>query len=470
MRYSASLFAVFCFYVASVVLCLAQSSAPDEIAQLRAEIQRLSDRLEVLEQKAQAPTNEQARVPMNEQASATLPSQLMQDGPKDYIPLDPYWHEGLHLVSTDKAFDISVGGRLHMDAAVISGDAGLRRDLAERDAGGLHNGSEIRRAQVHLKGTIYHDLYYKMEYNFSGGGSLGDCFVQWNNLPLIDHLLMGKASRAFGLGDTPSSNYQIFMESPALSIFGGGGLGFAVGGGILRDRMSWAAQLYGNADGDGLETDAEPNLNLRLTGLPWYEDKGRRLFHVGLSYKYADENDALSYKQRPDSHLAPYFVNTGDIRMSGENVLGYDAALCLGPFSLEGEYNAVYIQQKNSEDLNDPDDLFFHGYYVTGSWFLTGESRGNEYMTGWGAFDSRPHPLRNFSIQEGTWGAWQLAACYSGLMLSDANIEGGEMATFTAGLNWYWNSTTRLMFNYVHSHLNGSGNADIGEARFHVEF
>ncbi|MDD2236869.1 MAG: porin [Kiritimatiellae bacterium] len=463
MRPSVYLFIFLFLYSAGAVSCLAQSNAPNEIAQLRAEIQRLSERLEVLEQQAQQQTNEQA--------NAVLPLKAVpEEGPKDYIALSPYWHEGLHIVSADKAFDISIGGRLHLDAAVISGDAGLRSYLAERDGSGLHNGSEIRRAQLHVKGTLYTDLYYKMEYNFSGGGSLGDCFLQWNSLPVIDQVLIGKASRAFGLGDTPSSNYQIFMESPALSIFGGGGLGLAVGGGILRNRMSWAAQLYGNTDGDGLETDAEPNLNLRLTGLPWYEDKGRRMFHLGLSYKYADENDALSYKQRPDSHLAPYFVNTGDIRMSGENVLGYDAALCLGPFSLEGEYNAVYIQQKTSAELSDPDDLFFHGYYLTGSWFLTGERRGNQYMTGWGAFDSRARPLHNFSLQDGTWGAWQLAARYSGLMLNDANIEGGEMATFTTGLNWYWNSTTRLMFNYVHSHLNGAGNADIGEARLHMEF
>ena len=192
--------------------------------------------------------------------------------------------------------------------------------------------------------------------------------------------------------------------------------------------------------------------------------------HLGISYKFADENDALRYKNKPSCHLAPYFVDTGDIKMSNENVFGFDTALCIGPFSIEGEYDAAYIQQKATTTLADPEDLFFHGFYMTGSYFLTGENRGNQYMTGWGAFDSRVHPLENFSLREGTWGAWQLAARYSGLMLSDHNIDGGEMATFTAGLNWYWNSTTRIMLNYVHSHLDDGGNADIGEARLHLEF
>jgi phosphate-selective porin OprO/OprP len=415
-------------------------------------------------------TNLQQQVDQLSARLAVLEKQPSSAIPRGAIALEPYWKDGLHFSSSDHAFDIAVGGRIHLDGAVMSGDGGLRDYLAEHDLGKLENGLEVHRAQLHVKGTIYENLYAKFEYNFAQGGYLGDCYIQFNRIPLLGHILVGKASRAFGLGATPSSNYQIFMEAPVISIFGGGGMGIAIGDGIFNQRMSWAAQLYGNTSSDGLTTQAEPNLNLRLTGLPWYVDKGRNLFHLGASYKYADENDKLRYRQRPDSHIAPYFVDTGDINMSHENVLGFDSAVCVGPFSLEGEYNASYIGRKADETSPQADDAFLHGYYITAAWFLTGEYRGREYETGWGAFDSRVHPLQNFSLKDGTWGAWQVAMRYSGLMLNDGAIQGGEMALATAGINWYLNSTTRLMVNYVHAHLNGGGNANIGEARLHFEF
>ena len=60
-------------------------------------------------------------------------------------------------------------------------------------------------------------------------------------------------------------------------------------------------------------------------------------------------------------------------------------------------------------------------------------------------------PLRNFWDGEGGPGAWEIALRVDSLDLTDGNVAGGEQMTYTVGANWYQNSNTRIMFNYVFS-------------------
>jgi phosphate-selective porin OprO/OprP len=58
---------------------------------------------------------------------------------------------------------------------------------------------------------------------------------------------------------------------------------------------------------------------------------------------------------------------------------------------------------------------------------------------------------------------------------SKADIEGGEQHNTTAGLNWYLNPYTRIMFNYVYAEVEGradveDGNINIFQGRFQVYF
>jgi len=68
-----------------------------------------------------------------------------------------------------------------------------------------------------------------------------------------------------------------------------------------------------------------------------------------------------------------------------------------------------------------------------------------------------------------------LAARYSTVDLSDSDIKGGEEQNFTAGLNWYLNPNTRLMFNYVYADLEKRADVkdddiNVFQARFQVDF
>jgi phosphate-selective porin OprO/OprP len=72
----------------------------------------------------------------------------------------------------------------------------------------------------------------------------------------------------------------------------------------------------------------------------------------------------------------------------------------------------------------------------------------------------RVEPFENFFLVDtardgvqGGWGAWQVAARYSTLDLSDDNIQGGIGDSVTLGVNWYWNAYAGMQFNYIYGNI-----------------
>jgi phosphate-selective porin OprO/OprP len=371
-----------------------------------------------------------------------------------------YWDDGLHAVSKDGNFDIRIGGRIHIDGAFFNSDRGME-EAAGDDS--FRSGWEVRHPRIYLKGRIYRDFIYKIDYTFSDG-SIGDAYLGAAGVPVLGTVIVGKAARAFGNDPGPSSNYTLFMEYANTIIFGAGKqLGLAAGTPLLDSRASWAAQVFQFVDGKGLRTEDNYNLNLRLTGLPRYRDGGREMLHLGASYSFRSSQDDYRLRAQPENHLAPYLVDTGEIEIKRGNLYALEGAWVAGPFSLEGEWYSSFVEREDGLSSLD-----FSGFYIQTSFFLTGESRGEQYVTAYGEFDRPVHPRRNAGLNGSGWGAWQLAARYSWLDLNDKDIRGGILGDLTLGLNWQLNPNLRWMLNYIHSHRNGSGDADIIATRFAV--
>jgi phosphate-selective porin OprO/OprP len=242
----------------------------------------------------------------------------------------------------------------------------------------------------------------------------------------------------------------------------------------LDKRMTWAGSIYRTADDFGNSqgnstTEGGYSFAGRITGLPWYKGKGKNLIHIGFSYSYqnAFENE-FDFDSQPEIKLAGKFVNTGDFSAEYVHLYNPELALVFGPFSLQAEYTFANVTTTGSLSGQDPD---FSGFYIQGSYFLTGEHR--KYSRKKGYF-SRVTPNNNFSWGKGL-GAIELAARYSELDLSDNDIEGGRLNDVTLGLNWHLNPNTRVMFNYVHADVDLSninvknGNADIFAVRFQID-
>ncbi len=380
------------------------------------------------------------------------------------------WDDGLFFKTHGNVFTARIGGSINLDARWPNTPSKLQDYLEATQGKKLRDSSELRRARVYLKGTMYENIFYKTQIDFADTGGtyyVHDIFVGMMDIPYVGAILIGHAARAFGLNPVPDENWLTFMEwAPTFGFGIGQLLGVAAGNSFLDDHLTYAIQVGKTAGIHCNEMGESYNLNLRFTGTPWYEDGGYSMLHQGVSYTYRGSSDQSRYLGGPSfSEQVPPLVDTKAIDTDRVNGFNYEVALCHGPFRVQGEYYGFFVDQHEG-----PSSTFFQGWYGMVACYLTGESMGAQYITSYGGFDIRCKPRENFSMKEGTWGAFEVAARYSGMDLNDDNIRGGVLNQGTLGINWYLNPNVRWMVNYVNSHVNGVGSADIIETRFGIDF
>ena len=130
--------------------------------------------------------------------------------------------------------------------------------------------------------------------------------------------------------------------------------------------------------------------------------------------------------------------------------LGGEGAIVYGPFSVQGEYGHLSLDQYGTAPTLD-----FSGFNIFASVFLTGESRSFK-----GGNVDKLKPFKDFDPANGKWGAVELAARYDQLDLTDPSLalptsptnsnQGGRKAhTWTGAVNWHLNPNFRASFNYT---------------------
>jgi phosphate-selective porin OprO/OprP len=358
-----------------------------------------------------------------------------------------------------KDITLKFGGRIYNDWAWMSEDS----DVRASSIGDLEDGTEFRTARLYVSGTIYDNVDYKGQYDFStSSNSFKDVYIGISDFP-VGYLKMGHFKEPFGLEELTSSRFVTFMERSLANTFSPGrNTGVALSSTMSDKRATWAAGLFRNAgNGGGDQSEGSYNVTGRVTVLPLYENEGAKLLHIGAAYSLRNPESSVQYATEPEAHLAPDFVDTTSLSAEQAGVLGLETALVCGPFSVQGEYMMADVDGKNGSSSPD-----FDGYYVQGSYFLTGENR--KYKTSSGAFD-RVKPRENYS-QKGGCGAWEVAARYSQIDLNDGSVTGGKLEDVTVGLNWYLNPNTRIMWNYIRADLDRTGDSNLFMMRLQVDF
>src|SRR5262249_4182664 len=140
----------------------------------------------------------------------------------------------------------------------------------------------------------------------------------------------------------------------------------------------------------------------RITALPWYEDDGQRLVHVGLGTLGGElVQDELRVRARPLLRNAPGFavpvlVDTGEIPGNRQYSIGREFAMVLGPLTVQAEWAGQFFT--GAVVSNQPQGtVFYHGGYVQALYFLTGEHQ--EYVKREGVF-GRVVPLHDYHVRK----------------------------------------------------------------------
>jgi len=334
---------------------------------------------------------------------------------------------GIKIKSADKQFSTHIGGRLEAHAAWYTND--------DFDLG---DGSAIRRARLFIKGALYNDWRYKLDYDFVAGGTKGikDAFLAYNVNNSVQ-LIAGNYKVPFSLEFQASSHANTFIErSLAFGLSPGRHLGTGIN--VFKDNWSLQAGVFGNKiHQSSAGKDEETLFAGRLVWLPIKHEN--YFVHLGLAGLHSSngDSDTLSFKSNPESYVAnTQLVNTGTItNVDDSSQVGLEAVVNYKRFNFQGEY----IQ---SSVNTIPEDLNFDSWYIQSSLFLTNDRR--PYKNGKFGIVKPQSILGHDGI-----GAWELAMRYSELDLNDGSILGGIERNMTLALNLYATPEIRFTAEYL---------------------
>jgi len=408
--------------------------------------------------------------------------------------------------TSDGQFTAALRGQLQLDsAAYLQSDSGpiatdLRRsgpalgasatnvDLAH--ARDLKDGTDWRRARIGIDGAAYGDWEYRLLFDFGGSGveDAGQLYEAWGQYsgfrPL--HLRVGAWPQPIGLEDQASTNYQLFLERPAIADvarnlaagdtrIGAGAFAYDnywfVSGdvtgrtiGVVNTGTAITSISTGNVGtaqtfGDQLGFvgrvaftpfhGADWRVNLGVHGS--YVDQPPNTSGPGVNGPTAVSGFGVRLRDTQELRVdGTQLIDTGTIPARNASTIGGEFAAQKGPVLIQSEIESIHVSRSDG-----PASPTLVGRYVEGGWMLTGEQRA--YNASSAAFDG-PTIAHPFSLKDHGWGAWELAARYSDADLDfDAGapgtapttnaIRGGDSRIWSFGLNWYPNQVFRVMFD-----------------------
>ncbi len=338
------------------------------------------------------------------------------------------------------------------ESIVVDYTAFLQDAESLSQVGRQENQWQARELRLEAGGSI--GSAYKINYyaNASYNGFDADSTRRWNLVDLWLAFPLSSPATTLTVGKTKETfDYEVvssFVTLPQQErildpFFTSRDVGLKLTQTLAGERMTFSGGgftdwwLNGSTPKNG-GADA----SMRLTGLVWDNPDRGRYFHLGISGRYLSApHDTLRYAGRPESNVADDFVDTGNFPGDHAWHLGLEALWSQGPFSLLAEYNHAWT---DSPATRNPQ---FDGYYILGSWMLTGESRPYDHTNG---YTGRIIPKYH-------WGAPELVARFSRVDLNDETVSGGKFYKTYFGMNWWTSRQWKVGFGWGHTWLDRFG-------------
>jgi phosphate-selective porin OprO and OprP len=483
--------------IAIGLLAAAPEARAQDMQQIQAQINEMQATIQALQKQVQDAKAQAAA------ANATAANAGGSD-----LDLKVKWKGAPELSSVDGKYSFKVRGRLMVDYNGIDQDEPITGE-------GDINAVELRRARLGVEGVVYYDWKYKFEIEFAGDAvEIKDAYLAYANWwGAIDtsEIRIGNQYVYTSLEQVTSSRFITFLERAAFTeaFLPSVEADRQIGAAILVGDEHWSLQTgaYGASVGEANDIPGQEEfdddklaLSVRGTVAPINREVNgvHQVLHFGGSFRHRDagtlndcgfevcfdDDDTTSdninetelsalfqYRARgADLHLADRFVDTPQFADEDEMFI-LEAAFVWGPFSMQGEYAETeangfrFADNPNTElpftDSGNTVNPTYFGWYVDASWYLTGETRN--YLGSEGIFGRTKvkNPVWGGS---GGWGAWQIAARYDVLDLSDKaaamNViygceECGTQETWLFGLNWLLTDYTALKLQVSQSRITG---------------
>jgi phosphate-selective porin OprO/OprP len=379
---------------------------------------------------------------------------------------------GFSLASPDNKNQIKLRGVLHVDG----------RFFQDEDPEGLKDTWQATRVRPIVEGTVGGIYDYRFTPDFGQGRTvIQDAYVTARFRPEAQ-VTVGKFKSPVGLERLQSANdIRMVARGYPTQLAPNRDLGVQLGGSFGGDRLAYqVAFLNGSNDGGSSETFADIDTNddkewaARLFAHPFAESENFALRGLGLGIAgtYTDQagtssQPLLSVARTPaQSPFFRYRTGTTATIADGERTrVAPQFYYYLGRFGLLGEYTTVSQDVSRTTTAGRREgSLDSSAWQLQAAWFLTGEE---ESFRGF-------KPNNVFSLDNDTWGAFELVARYQEFKADDDAFVGGaasfadpasaarKASTYGLGLNWYLNENLKWVLNYDHTSFDGGapGGAD----------
>jgi phosphate-selective porin OprO/OprP len=256
-------------------------------------------------------------------------------------------------------------------------------------------------------------------------------------------LTFGKNKEPFVYEMVGDAAFLPSMERILNPFFTSRDVGLSMSNTAFNKRMTYSTGWFNNWWVHGKDFDTAGNhFASRVTGLVSINEDGSRYLHLGASARYAGADlGVVRLRGKAGSNVSSNYVDTGNIPASNQKEFALEALWTRDGYSILTEY---VRSQVNATQFANPS---FYGFYITGSWFITGEHRPYDRNVG---FARRPIPRRRL-------GAVELAARYARLDLDNKSIHGGVMDKGLLDLNWFLNRRWKLGVSGGFANLDRAG-------------
>jgi len=400
--------------------------------------------------------------------------------------------------SGDGRFSLALRARVQADfASFMQSDAGIGNTRKQQTGFGVPagffdrgSGSTVRRAYLGIEGLFFKDFWYEFRLDAGGSSASGKAGINLARVSYIGiphfRINAGIIQPVFTYGDTVSSGNLMFIERAeidniAVGNFGGSDSRRGVEMTFAKDNFLYGGDnLILSAAYTGATTETANGLGgdeqeqvLGRAAYRFYSDANSN-FQVGVSGAQLIHRNptigALTLEDNPEIRVTDSkLISAAVANVQRGTMYGFDAEAQYKNFYVGGEYHKYVLDRANAPGSSVRNkDAEFGGWYVEGSWVITGEakqyskeSKGNEYGS-WGA----PKVVKPFSLSGNSWGAWELAVRYSDTDLnwnanSVSGVAGGEEKVWAFGVNWYLNNNVKLQVNNLVVNVERSSGAGL---------
>jgi len=343
--------------------------------------------------------------------------------------------------SDDGFFTFKPDGRLLIDFTGTQGSSYAARNIS---------GAQITSARLGGEGTVG-PLGYHVEADFAGNAvALRQAYLSYATtiFGYQSKLYVGNFLKDLGTEGSSESARVPFMLRSAASVVGQPvNSSFGLGGQLRMygDNWHYSLSVSGNSPSSST-TGTSADSIAYLTRAHWNPLKDSDGFlHVGAWYYYENISRGVTSINNTPSIALDYNQN---LAVSASSIANPTQDHASG-YELGGVYRSFWAMSeyaKRTIDSSTVQAVSRHGSALSAGWLITGEKPGFSSRTGsWGGTKV------NNPVTSGGWGAFELAARVDHYDYADAP-RGGKGVSYTAGLNWYLNDWSRLMFDYIRWH------------------